>query len=74
MTHLLLCCEPTCCGAAICVGSLSARPHDEEWTVDLRNKRVIAIGERDGIQGEVIRDVASVLGANVVFTITQCFV
>ena len=42
--------------------------------VDLRNKRVIAIGERDGVQGEVIRDVATALGANVVFTITQCFV
>jgi glycine/sarcosine/betaine reductase complex component A len=42
--------------------------------VDLSNKRVIAIGERDGIQGEVIRDVAAELGADVVFTITQCFV
>jgi glycine reductase len=43
-------------------------------SVDLSNKRVIAIGERDGIQGEVIRDVATELGADVVFTITQCFV
>ena len=42
--------------------------------MDLKNKRVIAIGERDGVQGEVIRDVATTLGANVVFTITQCFV
>ena len=42
--------------------------------MELRNKRVIAIGERDGVQGEVIRDVATALGANVVFTITQCFV
>jgi hypothetical protein len=42
--------------------------------VDLHNKRVIAMGERDGIQGEVIRDIAAGLGAEVVFTITQCFV
>jgi glycine reductase len=42
--------------------------------VDLNNKKVIAIGERDGVQGEVIREVAAALGANVVFTITQCFV
>ena len=46
----------------------------KERTVDLHNKRVIAIGERDGIQGEVIRDIATGLGAHVVFTITQCFV
>lgn len=42
--------------------------------MDLRNKRVIAIGERDGVQGEVIREVATALGAEVVFTITECFV
>ncbi|MBV9322429.1 MAG: hypothetical protein JO352_01430 [Chloroflexi bacterium] len=42
--------------------------------MDLHNKRVIAIGERDGIHGEVIRDIATGLGANVVFTITECFV
>lgn len=42
--------------------------------MDLQHKRVIAIGERDGVQGEVIRDIATELGADVVFTITQCFV
>ena len=42
--------------------------------LDFSNKRVIAIGERDGIQGELIRDIAARLGADVVFTITQCFV
>jgi hypothetical protein len=42
--------------------------------VDLNRKRVIAIGERDGVQGDLIREVAAVLGADVVFTITQCFV
>jgi betaine reductase len=42
--------------------------------VKLNGKRVIAIGERDGVQGDLIRDVATRLGAEVVFTITQCFV
>jgi glycine reductase len=42
--------------------------------MDLHGKKVIAIGERDGIQGRVISDVAQRLGAEVVFTITQCFV
>jgi glycine/sarcosine/betaine reductase complex component A len=42
--------------------------------LDLNRKRVIAIGERDGIQGDLIRDIAAQLGAEVVFTITQCFV
>ena len=42
--------------------------------VELSGKRVIAIGERDGIQGDLIRDIAAQLGAEVVFTITQCFV
>ena len=42
--------------------------------MDFQGKKVIAIGERDGIQGTVISDVAQSLGAEVVFTITQCFV
>jgi glycine reductase len=39
-----------------------------------KGKKVIAIGERDGIQGTVISDIARQLGAEVVFSITQCFV
>jgi betaine reductase len=42
--------------------------------VDFRGKKVIALGERDGIQGGVIKELAQELGAEVVFTITQCFV
>jgi len=42
--------------------------------LDFKGKKVIAIGERDGIQGNVISDVATELGAEVVFSITQCFV
>jgi betaine reductase len=42
--------------------------------VDFRGKKVIAIGERDGIQGEAVKSIAQELGAEVVFSITQCFV
>jgi len=42
--------------------------------LDFKGKRVIAIGERDGIQGNVIATIAAELGAEVVFNITQCFV
>jgi betaine reductase len=42
--------------------------------MELKGKKVIAIGERDGVQGDVIKQVAEELGAEVVFTITQCFV
>ena len=43
-------------------------------TLDLKGKKVIAIGERDGVQGMAIAAVAERLGAEVVFNITQCFV
>jgi hypothetical protein len=41
--------------------------------MDLQHKRVIAIGEREGVQGDVLRDVVTGLGAKVIFTITQYF-
>lgn len=42
--------------------------------MDFKGKRIIAIGERDGIQGEALSEIARELGGEVVFTITQCFV
>jgi betaine reductase len=42
--------------------------------MDFHGKKVIALGERDGVQGEAIKDIAEELGARVVFSITQCFV
>jgi betaine reductase len=42
--------------------------------MDFKGKKVIALGERDGIQGSVIKGIAEELGAYVVFSITQCFV
>jgi len=43
-------------------------------TLDLRGKRIIAIGERDGVQGQAIVAAARSAGAEVVLQITQCFV
>ncbi len=42
--------------------------------MDLRGKKVIALGERDGIQGEAIGKVARSAGAEVVLEVTHCFV
>ena len=42
--------------------------------IDLRGKRIIAIGERDGVQGQAIIEAARSAGAEVVLQITQCFV
>ena len=46
----------------------------EEHEVDFRGKRVIAIGERDGVQGAAIAACVQSAGAEVVLEITQCFV
>jgi betaine reductase len=42
--------------------------------MDLKGKKVIALGERDGIQGEAIGKVAASAGADVVLEVTHCFV
>lgn len=42
--------------------------------MDLRGKKVIAIGERDGVPGPAIAACAKAAGAEVVYTVTQCFV
>ncbi len=38
------------------------------------NKKVVALGERDGISGPAIAACAEAAGAKVVFTATECFV
>ena len=43
-------------------------------SLDLRGKRVIAIGERDGVQGDAIAEVVRSAGATVLLQVTQCFV
>lgn len=40
----------------------------------LKDKQVIALGERDGISGPAIATIAKAAGANVAFTATECFV
>ncbi len=42
--------------------------------MDLTGKKVIALGERDGIPGPAIAAIAVAAGAQVVFMDTQCFV
>lgn len=42
--------------------------------MQLKGKRVIAIGEREGIQGPSLKLLAESAGAEVVYSATQCFV
>ncbi len=40
----------------------------------LEGKKVIALGERDGVPGQAIADCVRTAGAEVVFSQTECFV
>jgi glycine/sarcosine/betaine reductase complex component A len=42
--------------------------------VDLKGKKVIAIGERDGVPGPALARCAESAGAHVVLALTHCFV
>ncbi len=42
--------------------------------MDLKGKRVIVIGERDGVSGAAIETCIRSTGAAIVFVETQCFV
>ena len=42
--------------------------------MNLNGKQVIALGERDGIQGDAIGKIARDAGASVVLEVTYCFV
>ena len=42
--------------------------------MDLNGKKVIALGERDGVQGDAIALCARSAGAEVVLEVTHCFV
>jgi glycine reductase len=55
------------------------RAYERAWakggdTVDLQGKKVLAIGERDGVQATAIAAVARSAGAEVVLELNQCFV
>ena len=42
--------------------------------IELKNKKIIAMGERDGVQGTAIARCAESAGAEVVLEVTHCFV
>ena len=42
--------------------------------MELRGRKVIALGERDGVQGTAIGNCARNAGAEVVLEMTHCFV
>jgi betaine reductase len=42
--------------------------------LNLKGKKVVALGERDGIQGAAIAQCATSAGAEVVLEVTHCFV
>lgn len=42
--------------------------------MQLQGKKVIALGERDGVQGQAIAQCATSAGAEVVLEVTYCFV
>lgn len=42
--------------------------------MDLKGRKVIALGERDGVPGTAIADLVKTAGADVVLTLTQCYV
>jgi betaine reductase len=47
---------------------------EEAFSMDLRGKKVIAIGERDGVGGPSITACAKSAGASIVYEMTHCFV
>jgi hypothetical protein len=46
----------------------------EVHRMELQGKRVLAIGEREGINGPSLKLLAESAGAEVVYSVTQCFV
>lgn len=50
------------------------RRADKEERMELRGKKVIALGERDGVPGPALAECATRAGAEVVLTLTACYV
>lgn len=42
--------------------------------MDLRGRKIIALGERDGVPGPAVAECAAAAGAEVVLTLTACYV
>ncbi len=47
---------------------------EREEHMELRGKKVIALGERDGVPGPALAECATRAGAEVVLTLTACYV
>lgn len=43
-------------------------------TLELKNKKVLVIGDRDGIPGQAIEACIAGTGSEVIFSSTECFV
>jgi betaine reductase len=56
------------------VGLLSWQNIDDGSVMELKGKKVIVLGERDGVQGNSIALCAKSAGAEVVLELTHCFV
>jgi glycine reductase len=54
--------------------AVSPREMAEETIMNMQGKKVIALGERDGIQGTALGACARSAGADVVLEMTHCFV
>jgi betaine reductase len=64
-------------GKHVTVGAFQAlRTHRKagETVMNMQGKKVIALGERDGIQGSALAECAKSAGAEVVLEMTHCFV
>lgn len=55
---------------------IRARPENNPRrdAMELKTKKVIIIGDRDGVPGEAIKLCAESAGAEVVYAATECFV
>lgn len=42
--------------------------------MDLKTKKIIILGDRDGVPGDAIEACVKSVGAEVVFSTTECFV
>ena len=55
-------------------GPVSAPHYKKGDSMELRGKKVIALGERDGVPGPAVAECAKRAGAEVVLTLTACYV
>ena len=56
-------------------GARLGPPHYKRGdSMELRGKKVIALGERDGVPGPAVAECAKRAGAEVVLTLTACYV